>query len=324
MIPAPIAFSSRGTSRASSKAAKGPPMDTDKCAALLRSIDLGSLAAAAEELGYTPSGISRMVASLEKEWGFPLLIRSKSGVRPTADCERMLPALRNLAAAARVCGEQAAAVRGLETGSIVVGSAYRQYYNVLAGVIADFIAEHPNIQVSVLHANSSTLKQMLDDRRIDLAIMSKRGDPARWTPLINDPMMAVLPRTHELAGAKSYPVGRFAEDPFVEVYPDEESDNTLALAESGISLYPLLRLRRPGSVRAGGSGAGRHHNQRRLPPLRRHGCRVATAQPALLRGNRHRRSRRPSHLSRFGRLRSLRPPPPRQREGVRAPHHGKR
>ena len=209
-------------------------MDTDKCAALLRSIDLGSLAAAAEELGYTPSGISRMVASLEKEWGFPLLIRSKSGVRPTVDCERMLLALRNLAAAARVCGEQAAAVRGLETGSIVVGSAYRQYYNVLAGVIADFIAEHPNIQVSVLHANSSTLKQMLDDRRIDLAIMSKRGDPARWTPLINDPMMAVLPRTHELAGAKSYPVGRFAQDPFVEVYPDEESDNTVALAESGI------------------------------------------------------------------------------------------
>ena len=51
-------------------------MDTEKCRALIAALELGSLTAAAESLGYTPSGISRMMAALEDEMGFPLLIRS--------------------------------------------------------------------------------------------------------------------------------------------------------------------------------------------------------------------------------------------------------
>ena len=66
-------------------------MDTDKCTALLCVLESGSITAAAEKLGYTVSGISRMMAALEAESGFPLLLRSKNGVVPTEDCRRMLP-----------------------------------------------------------------------------------------------------------------------------------------------------------------------------------------------------------------------------------------
>ena len=38
-------------------------MDTEKCAALLKVLELGSLSAAAQALGYTPSGVSRMMVS---------------------------------------------------------------------------------------------------------------------------------------------------------------------------------------------------------------------------------------------------------------------
>ena len=71
-------------------------MDTDKCSALIRVLELGSLSAAAEDLGYTPSGISRMMAALESEVGFPLLIRSRDGIRPTPECDSMLPQFRRL------------------------------------------------------------------------------------------------------------------------------------------------------------------------------------------------------------------------------------
>lgn len=53
-------------------------MDTEKCRALIAALELGSLTAAAESLGYTPSGISRMMAALEDEMGFPLLIRNRA------------------------------------------------------------------------------------------------------------------------------------------------------------------------------------------------------------------------------------------------------
>lgn len=50
-------------------------MDTEKCRALLAVLEAGSLSAAAEKLDYTPSGLSRMMAALEQELGFPLLSR---------------------------------------------------------------------------------------------------------------------------------------------------------------------------------------------------------------------------------------------------------
>ena len=65
-------------------------MDTERWQILLKAIDRGSLRAAAEEMGFTVSGISRSVATLEKELGFALLHRAKSGVQPTAECRRRL------------------------------------------------------------------------------------------------------------------------------------------------------------------------------------------------------------------------------------------
>ena len=61
-------------------------MESEKCRVLLCAIDKGSITAAAEAMGYTISGVSRMIAALEAEVGFPLLRRSREGVTPTNEC----------------------------------------------------------------------------------------------------------------------------------------------------------------------------------------------------------------------------------------------
>ena len=53
-------------------------METDKIRVLMKVLEKGSLAAAAEELDYTASGVSRMIASLEEETGFPLLVKTST------------------------------------------------------------------------------------------------------------------------------------------------------------------------------------------------------------------------------------------------------
>ena len=134
-------------------------MDTEKCAALLCVLEHGSITAAAEQLGYTVSGVSRMMASLETECGFPLLARSKSGVVPTEECKSMLPTMKELARLGRLYGERSAAIRGLETGVIRVGSVYSAYYDWLTQTMASFSAQHPGIEIHFLQgaAVSSTL-----------------------------------------------------------------------------------------------------------------------------------------------------------------------
>ena len=95
-------------------------MDTEKCRALIVALDIGSLSAAAKQLGYTVGGVSRMMAILEEETGFPLLVRSKSGVSPTSECEALLPVMRDLVYTSEKYGQTAAALRGLDSGRVTV------------------------------------------------------------------------------------------------------------------------------------------------------------------------------------------------------------
>ena len=72
-------------------------MDTKKLRALLTALNKGSLTAAAEELGYTQSGLTHMMNSLEEELGVKLLVRSKSGVLLSTAGQELLPLMRTVA-----------------------------------------------------------------------------------------------------------------------------------------------------------------------------------------------------------------------------------
>ena len=58
-------------------------MDLKKCEVFVRAIDTGSFSKAAEQSGYTPSGVAHMMNALEDEIGFPLLVRGHRGVTAT-------------------------------------------------------------------------------------------------------------------------------------------------------------------------------------------------------------------------------------------------
>lgn len=210
-------------------------MDPAKSAVLLKAVELGSISAAAEALGYTPSGASRLIASLEADTGFPLLVRSKSGVAVTAEGAVLLPRLAELAAASRACEEAAAGLRGLACGTLTVGCAYRPLYRTLAGAIAAFTAAYPGLQVRIVHANSTTLACGMGRREIDFALMSRREIDCRWMPLSQDAMVAVVPPDHAAASSGAFPLSRLAEEPFIEIYPGEDSDNARLLSKAGIA-----------------------------------------------------------------------------------------
>lgn len=211
-------------------------MDTAKCAALLLAVKLGSLSAAAERLGYTVSGMSRMILSLEDELGFRLLNRSRAGVEPTRECALLLGAMRELTRWGESCRQLAAQVRGLETGRVRVGMSYPAYYPVLTEAVTGFSREHPGVEIELVEGTSSVLSGMLERHEADFCIMSRRSGAHAWTPLTSDSLAVWLPANHPLANRESYPAAELANEAYIDISPGEETDNSRFLAERGISV----------------------------------------------------------------------------------------
>lgn len=209
-------------------------MDTEKCSALLCVLESGSITGAAEKLGYTVSGISRMMASLEAETGFPLLLRSKAGVVPTEECRLLMPTIHELARLGKLYADRSNAVRGLEVGIIRVGSAYSAYYDTLAQTIASFSKLHPGIEISFLQGSSSELYAQLDAHSIDLCIVSRRENDNEFFLLKKDPLFAWVPAGHPRVKDGFYPLGDFVTDAYIDTYPGQETDNCLAFRANGL------------------------------------------------------------------------------------------
>ena len=215
-------------------------MELDRYRALVCAIETGSLSAAAAALQYTPSGVSRMIAALEEETGFPLLLREHNGVRPTAACEKLLPAVRTLLHAGESCAQLSAQLRGLDIGSVAVGTAYSAFYAPLARVISDFHEQYPGIQVQLHSGYSTELLEQLRAHQLDLCLISKREGEHDWLPICQDELTAWLPASHPLAALPALPVETFAHEPYIETYPDTDIDNARMFARCGVT--PDLRF----------------------------------------------------------------------------------
>lgn len=161
-------------------------MELDRYRALVCAIETGSLSAAAEALQYTPSGVSRMVAALEEETGVPLLLHEHSGVRPTKECEKLLPAIRDLLHAGESCAQLSAQLRG---------------------------------------GYSTELITQLNAHQLDLCFISAREGGHDWLPIGYDELTAWVPAAHPMAWLPALPVAAFAKEPYIETYPDKEIDN---------------------------------------------------------------------------------------------------
>ena len=124
-------------------------MNTEKCRLLLQVIQAGSFSSAAERLGYTPSGVMRSIASLEKEIGFPLLGRTAQGIYLTREGQAVLPYLRRLIRDENALLQYSAQIRGLTAGDIYIGSYFSVAANWLPQIIQAFQHAYPAVHVHI-------------------------------------------------------------------------------------------------------------------------------------------------------------------------------
>lgn len=211
-------------------------MDTEHWRVLLTALDKGSLCAASEVLDYTVSGISRSVAALEREIGFPLLYRSKQGVAPTPACQQLLPLVRELLFVQEKIDQTSARILGYEEGTIGIGTAYRRYYPWITQVTSAFHALHPGVQFHIVNGTSTELIHQLEGHELDFCIVSAREGRHRWLPLCQDPLLVVVPAKHPLAAEEAVTLDALLPEPYIQTCPGLDIDSTRFFAHRGVTL----------------------------------------------------------------------------------------
>ena len=215
-------------------------MESKKLEALLMAVDLGSFTKAAEVLGYTQSGLTHMMNSLEKEVGFTLLERGRSGVRLTEEGERIAPAVREfLQANARLDSviEQVASSRT----EIIRVSAYASIaMHWLPGIIQRFREECPDVDVDIRMADHVDVPyELLAQGKMDAILVSPQDEGQyEWVHLADDPMFAVLPKDFDTQGMTAFPLAAFeARDFFM---PSQGFDKDIMRIFNRIGVKPHI------------------------------------------------------------------------------------
>ena len=144
-----------------------------KMQVLLETVRAGSFTRAAERLSYSQSGVSRMVADLEADWGFKVLDRSREGVALSADGRQVMPAVEALCEEFTRLQRRVDEMRGLMRGKICIGTFSSVATHVLPPVIARFRADHPDVDYELLMGDYSEIEQWVAEGRCDLGFIPR-------------------------------------------------------------------------------------------------------------------------------------------------------
>ena len=187
-------------------------MDTKKINALLVAVDRGSLTAAAAELGYTQSGLTHMMNTLEDELGLSLLLRSKNGVRLTPAGRELLPRMRALMDCAQELEKSAGQLRQRSFSTLRLGAYSSMTRQWLPAILSEFRRVSPDTDVSIDVGGVIEIYEKIKSDQLDCAIVSYNETLCQglsFIPLRDDPLLAILPETCPRADG-AYPVQAFA------------------------------------------------------------------------------------------------------------------
>lgn len=184
--------------------------------AFLRVLECNSFSDAARVMGYTQSAVSQMMKALEEELGVTLLLRSRTGVTLTREGELLLPYIRDVANAHRMLSEQAANFRGLQRGTIRIGTFTSISSQLLPPVMKAFREAHPNLRFELHQGLYSEIEEWVRTGVVDFGFTdASRVTPFVCEPVFRDTMLAVLPEGHPLGENIFVQVGQLKQEPFI-------------------------------------------------------------------------------------------------------------
>ncbi|MGH2376578.1 MAG: LysR family transcriptional regulator [Nitrososphaera sp.] len=141
--------------------------------AFVKVAEFGNISQAAISLGLTQPSLSRIIASLESDFGGPLFYRTGRGVTLTETGEVALPRARAIV----INSDQLAADMrdlGKAPSGIVTVALLPSLVQELAGDLFEQVRQkYPEVRLRMLEGFSSQIEEWLGDGRADIALLSR-------------------------------------------------------------------------------------------------------------------------------------------------------
>lgn len=187
-------------------------MDVRQLEFFIAVVDERSFTKAAETVFVTQSGLSASIRALERELGVRLFDRGPQGAAPTKTGEVFLPRARRMLTDARAAQRELLEVSQREIKTVRVGSEQCVGDLVdLADLMAAFLIDEPQAELSFEQASTETLVVGLSGGDLDIALIAGPviGDPWQRSSgfstvlLRREPFVLLAHPRHPLASGRS-------------------------------------------------------------------------------------------------------------------------
>ncbi|GAA2795683.1 LysR family transcriptional regulator [Saccharopolyspora taberi] len=196
-------------------------LDTRRMELLRTVVRTGSIRAAADNLGYTPSAISQQLAVLEREAGVALLAKEGRGVAPTAAGRLVAERAEAISAILAETGKDLAALQAGLVGRWRIRFFATAGAAIVPPAVAAFRREHPEVRLEPC-VSPDPLREVVDDDA-DMAIVAVYDGELEVPPgltathLLDDPLRVVLPKGHRLARSRVVDLAELADEEWIEL-----------------------------------------------------------------------------------------------------------
>jgi DNA-binding transcriptional LysR family regulator len=173
----------------------------------------GSLTRGAARLHIAQQSLSQQIRALEAELGTALFVRSSRGSELTAAGDVLLREARLVLAQA---GRAVEAVRQAGRGALRVGFLSSVANYVMPPVVRAFRERHPEVALHVEDVAIATLVERLRAGELDAGLSRPpQVDDLETEVVLREPVAAVVPEDHPLAGRRQVALAELADDPWV-------------------------------------------------------------------------------------------------------------
>lgn len=178
--------------------------------------ELGNFTRAGEVLGLTQSAISHAISSLEKDFGFALVHRSKNGVKLTSEGQSLLTSMRSVMQAEERLKQEASNILGVTKGKVRIGTFSSISSKWMPKIIQIMDRKYPGIKIELQEGDYYQIEQWLSDGDIDCGFLNRaHSKQFQFLPLIRDELLSIASSESKLFHKEVIDIKEVEAEPFV-------------------------------------------------------------------------------------------------------------